>query len=1092
MTAIATRQTLGRLSRPLRWRAAAGWVALGVGAAALLLGALAWTVRLEWVTAPWWVLAAWAAALAAVLAAAVPAWRALGRLSAAGTARRLEEQGAWRRGSLTALLDRPAPGTSDVLLAQADRAQADDLRRRWATAAEPLAQPVRGVLLAGGGLLLAGLALFGSADPIAGPAAALWQPARAWRAVVAPVRLTAGAAIVDRGDSVRFELEAIGRRNATLWVRAPGESWRPRGIRLDSLGRAVVSSGPLESDLYARVTSGSRGSDTVLVRVRLPVFLGNLTVSAHYPAYLGLEPEPVPTGGDTLLLPAGTRLETRGEATAALRSATWGGDRPHPLRIEGGRFSGSFVPSVTGTYRLLLESADGAALAGDTVRLAVRVVEDSAPRVEIPLPGADTLAPLSLLVPLVVDVRDDHGITGATLESRRISRLGVVDSARRDTLPVPEEGPDRAILTYTLDLNRRGLLPGDTVRYFASATDNTPARQRGRSREYVIRLPTMSEVRAAQRQAADAVSGRLDSLAGESRRLERQTEDLARERPRNEGAGERGDQSLGFEDARRAEAVARRQGELVRQAEELGKALEALRRSAEAAGLGDSAWQRQLQEIREQLERAVSPELRERLAELQEALKNLDAEASKEALQRLAQAQRELREALERSRELFRRAALEGDLANLAQESRELAGEQRRWNEQVAAADSARAAEAERQLAARADSLAAFLDRVAGQTEAEPRQERLESAADQARQAGQEMRQASRSAQQGRRSQARRQGEQAAQSLEPLGDQLQQEREGMQQEWRQEVTAAIDQALAETGRLAERQLAVAEALRNGEPVAAVRADQGAVEEGVQRLLEQVRKAAGKNALVPPGIGKALGAAQQQMQKTREAIGSAAPNAREGAEQAAGAVDALNAAAHQLLRARGDVSGSSSGSGLAEALERMAELAKQQGALGQQGAGLLPLAGSGAIQEQLRQLGARQRALAQELERMRGRGEIPGAGELSDEAADLARRLEAGRLDRRLVERQERLFRRMLDAGRTLQGREEDEQKERLSTTAQDDSVRLPPALRARLQEEDGRLRVPSWEELQRLSPEERRLVVDYFRRLAESQSREPR
>ena len=309
----------------------------------------------------------------------------------------------------------------------------------------------------------------------------------------------------------------------------------------------------------------------------------------------------------------------------------------------------------------------------------------------------------------------------------------------------------------------------------------------------------------------------------------------------------------------------------------------------------------------------------------------------------------------------------------------------------------------------------------------------------------------------------------------------------MQQQWRAEVTEAIDRALTETGRLAERQLVVAEALRSGnEPNAAVRADQGAVEEGVQRLLEQVRKTAGKNALVPPGIGNALGAAQQQMQKTREAIGSAAPNAREAAEQAAGAVDALNAAAHQLLRARGDVSGSSSGSGLAEALERMAEMAKQQGALGQQGQGLLPMAGSGAIQEQLRQLGAKQRALAQELERMRGRGDIPGAGELSDEANELARRLEAGRLDRQVVERQERLFRRMLDAGRTLQGREEDQQKERESTTAQDDSVRLPPALRARLQDEDGRFRVPSWEELQRLSPEERRLVVDYFRRLSES------
>jgi len=112
------------------------------------------------------------------------------------------------------------------------------------------------------------------------------------------------------------------------------------------------------------------------------------------------------------------------------------------------------------------------------------------------------------------------------------------------------------------------------------------------------------------------------------------------------------------------------------------------------------------------------------------------------------------------------------------------------------------------------------------------------------------------------------------------------------------------------------------------------------------------------------------------------------------------------------------------------------------------------------------------------------GSLPGAADMADEAKELANRLEGGRLDRQVVERQERLFRRMLDAGRTLQGKEEDQRKERQSMTATDDSVHLPPALRARLLGDDDRLRVPTWEELQQLSPEERRLVVDYFRRLS--------
>jgi hypothetical protein len=1062
-----------------------------VGSVALLLGAAAWSVRLGWFSAPYWVLVAWAMALVALSAVIYVGWGTHAGLSVKRLARRLEDLGAWRRGSLTALLDGAASGTSVALLDLADRAHADDVARRGAAAVEPLARPVRLILLAGAVSLLIGAVTFSSAGPVRGAAAALWHPRRAWEATVAPVRLRASAELVDRGQPAEFHLEALGRRVATLWLRLPGESWKARGVRLDSLGRAVVSTGPLQSDLFARLSSGSRSSDTVTVRVRLPVFLGSLSVTARYPTYLGLENEPLPTGGDTLILPAGTRLDTKGETTAPLAQAAWAvGEEVESLRVTATRFEGSFAPSRSGEYRLALVTASGAAVAGDSVRLPIRLIPDSAPSVEIPVPGADTMAPLSLRVPLIIDVRDDHGVTAVALESRRISRFGLVDSARRESVPLPPERPDRAILNFTLDLNRRGLLPGDTVRYFATAFDNSPRRHTGRSREFVLRLPTMSEVRAAQRQATATLSEQLDSITDESRRIERQTDDLAQERPRSGRSGEKDGESLPYEEAQRAQAVAKSQEELVRQAEELSQSLEALRRSAEAAGVQDSAWQRQLAEIRDQLERALSPELREKLAALQQALKDLDAERAKDALAQLAEAQKQLREALERSRELFRRAALEGDLANLAQESRDLAREQRQWNDQVASTDSNRSTLAEQQLAARTDSLAAALDRLARGPSPEGSQPELRSPAQQAGKAADEMQEAARSARKGQRHQARESGEKASRSLDPLGDELQRQRQAMQREWRRQVVEAMDEALSETSRLAERQLAVQEELRDGgTPGAATRSEQAAIEEGVQKLLERMKQVGGKNALISPQIAGALGAAQLQMQQAREAISSAAPNSREAAEQAGGAVDELNMAAHQLLQARADVSGSQSGSGLEEALERMAQLAQQQGGLGRQGAGLLPMAASGAVRAQLQRMAARQRALAQELERLRGQGDMAGAGEMAEEAKELARRLEAGRLDRSVVERQERLFRRMLDAGRTLRGREEDQKKERQSTTATGDSVHLPPALRARLQGEDERLRVPTWDELQQFSPEERRLVVDYFRRLSDSSTR---
>jgi hypothetical protein len=102
--------------------------------------------------------------------------------------------------------------------------------------------------------------------------------------------------------------------------------------------------------------------------------------------------------------------------------------------------------------------------------------------------------------------------------------------------------------------------------------------------------------------------------------------------------------------------------------------------------------------------------------------------------------------------------------------------------------------------------------------------------------------------------------------------------------------------------------------------------------------------------------------------------------------------------------------------------------------------------------------------------------------MAQEAKDLSQQLSAGQLTPETVDRQQKLFKRMLDAGRTLQGDDQDDSK-RQSTTARDGNVRVPPSLDPRIKNGTGDIRLPSWESLQRLSPDERRRVIDYFRRL---------
>src|SRR5690606_18897590 len=355
----------------------------------------------------------------------------------------------------------------------------------------------------------------------------------------------------------------------------------------------------------------------------------------------------------------------------------------------------------------------------------------------------------------------------------------------------------------------------------------------------------------------------------------------------------------------------------------------------------------------------------------------------------LARQQAQMRQAIERARELFKRAELETRLGSLAEEADDLARQQQRATE-LLARDSAAAASAEDQLAARADSLADALEGAMQQSGEQPR-EGLTEIADQVRQAAGNMQSAAQAARNGQRQQAQQQAQAAQQKLDPVSRQIQAERQELQEAMKEEVLAALDRLLMETSHILARQNTVAEALRRGAMVAQVRSEQSMIEEAVGKLFEQVIDVSGKNALISPRVAVALALARDGMRVTIDAITAASPSLGRAVEQSGEAVDALALAAYSLLRSRNSVEQAESGTGLEEAMQQMQQMAGQQGEASNQGQSMLSEGGQDL--QAMMQLAMRQRAIAQQLERMQAQVSMPGAGELEQEALDISRQLE---------------------------------------------------------------------------------------------------
>jgi hypothetical protein len=882
---------------------------------------------------------------------------------------------------------------------------------------------------------------------------------------------------------VSVTLFAEGRDSALLHSRRAGEAWQARPVSLTA-GRGEVVLGPLDADLSLVAESGRRRSDTVRVTLRPSLFVADLALTARYPTYVNRPSEPVGVG-DTVRLPVGTVLRATGRASLPLAHAAWtSGETRVPLTVDRASLDGLLTVRRSATWTLTLAGEDGIPLDGAPPSVTVEAIPDRAPEVVLVVPSADTLMPTTLLQPLVIEVRDDYRVTGLEVQSRRVSRLGTVGGPVGDSVGLPPEGVERGVVTAQLDLNGRGYLPGDTAYVRVRARDNAPRSRTTETAEIRLRLPSLAELRASVREDTRALSATADSLADAQRDVGRAVEDLAHQRQRDPtGARGQGRSRLEFEQAERAGTLGAEQRAVLERATELRDRLNALDRTAWEAGLADPEFHRQLAELRELLNRALSPELQAALEQLERAMEQLDPEAMRDALERLADAQAQLQTELEQNRTLLERAALEGDLTTLAEDAAELARRQDEWNQLAERSVDSASAAAEERLAANADSLASRLADAEGEMADAGVDTTGSSSANQAEMAAQQMRRAAQAAAASQQARAAQAGARASEQLDPLAEALTEQRDAMREAWRQEVTAALDAALLETAQLARSQEDVLQRLGRGESGAEVRAAQGAARDGLDQVLERVRDASGKNALVAPTLSMALGYARNRMGEALTELQQGIPNTRAAGAAAGEALDGLNTLAMQLLRSRGDVSGAESGSGLSEAVERMAQLAERQGQMAGQAGGMLPLMQSAGqlVMEEMQALARQQRALAAELERLQAQGDQAGAGELADEAEAIARQLEQGALTRETVERQERLYRRLLDAGRTLRGPETDEQQERLATTAREGNVRLPPGTRPPAA--GPRYPYPGWQELRGLSPADRRAVLEYFRRL---------
>lgn len=895
-----------------------------------------------------------------------------------------------------------------------------------------------------------------------------------------------------RGSDVQLEVRALGRLEVVLAWQAAGDVARSETLGvLEGQASHVFRSVSAPIDYRVRDDLGNESASFRIVPID-PLFVSDLVIRVEYPPHTGLPPDEYRGDPPRMRLPAGTVLSFEGRSSRPLsRAALVDTTETQALDLtpQGLMFEGVWTPRRGGTFDWVFLDEAGEPAEIQPVPLTISLLPDSIPTVQIPLPGADTVLSLSLQQPLILDARDDYGLRSLELVAYRVTSLG----DRHDpVVQALELGGARAALARPiLDVASWGLLPGDNVRYFARVVDNSPSAQTGISREFVLRMPAAAELRRQAETALGEAADQLEELASEAARQAEQNMDQARETAAQRDAQDPARQAQSdFEQREGLQQALDDQTELAQAVDSLGQELDALERMLQEAGQADPQLRNQLDELQELLDELNNDDLQDRMEDLESALERDNLRDANRSLEELAAAQEDLRDRLKESLERFRRAAVEQDFRATTSEAEELALQEQALADAMAEEDNPELraeqqdalADRTGELQERMENLEERLQELGERDAAEGVQEAMQRASE-ARESMQEARE--QAAQDGE--QAGREADQAAQQMEDAARELQNAQQQMAQQKMEAQEQALRQAADDALSLARQQSELRQEMRGAsqEELAGMRADEASLLQGVENVAENLQLATQGELQGDREISAQMGRAMEAIEGTLESMGARRSSSGSPYGQAQEVVGALNGLALMAIAGAEQLGQQGPGQSGQEVGEQLEELAQQQGDLMNQTGQIVPMQlGQQAMSQQLQDLSQGQQSVSDNLgdlaEDPSSQEALGDLAEMALEAEALAQELAQGRLTPEMMRRQERLFHRLLDAGRSLEREEFSEERESEEPGAFDrvDVLPLSAAQMGVMPYE-----LPDGEQLQRLSPAVRQLVLDYFERL---------
>ncbi len=796
--------------------------------------------------------------------------------------------------------------------------------------------------------------------------------------------------------------------------------------------------------------SGDYKTESYTITVVHEPILTDVRVTVTPPAYTK---EPATTLADNagnVQALEGSKVRVQARSNNPLREAwvEFDGKDKKPVEHTGRDLGFEFAALKDGSYRVLLEDSLGFSTR-DPLSYTIEVFKDRPPTVDVIQPGADAAMPRTQQLDIGFVASDDYGVARATLYFRkadatdyRKAAISLGDSHNRKEMAV----------AYHWDLSDMTLFPGNSVEYFVEVADNNVVTGPGiaRSKIFRVTVPTMSELYDNAKHEETHRDDTLKAAIEDSRELSEQLEKISREYLKTEKM----EWSQKKEFDRAIETQKAVQDKLSDVKESLDKTMQELSENEMTTQqIGEK-----MEEIRKLLDEVNSPELQKYMEELRKAMEKMNPDDVRQALEKMELNTKDMLERLERTESLLRQLQKEQRMEEMVRKAQDLMEKQADLNEetsQTSPKDSGKMnelSERQEELARQADEMQKSAEQVANELDDQQAQQQMQQMSQEMKsQQGpqKDMRDAARNLQQQQRQQAMQNQQQAMEKMVSLFRRAMQAQQAMSQNMNSKMALNLQKYARQTLDLSFRQEALAEGLQapstdqNESETGSAAEQQLSQLQATQNIADEITKMGNMSLSVPRPLMQALGEAITRMQSSMLFLEQDKPYM--STVHARNAVESLNKATIEMLRTAKSCQSGMNGQGQPTAQQMLQSMIPTQQNIIQETQQMLQMHMAEEMlrqqrQAQLDRLAGQQRSLQEIAKQIQNSMKDQGKplGRLDRAIEDMeavSKQLEQGNISDDLVNQQQRILSRMLDASRSVHTR--DYEKERESVTAED-------------------------------------------------------